>query len=62
MCGVNTPYANRPCRYAREAEIEAEIIHSLQRTLPTDGAFPIVRLHRTFESRGHYCLVFNAIG
>ena len=40
------------CRYAREAEIESDIIRALQRTLPTDGSFPIVQLHRTFESKG----------
>ena len=49
-------------RYAREAEIESEIIKSLQRTLPPDVRFPIVRLHRTFESRGHYCLAFDKMG
>ena len=50
-------------KYAREAEIEAEIIQELQRTLPAGGHnFPIVRLHRTFESRGHYCLAFNKMG
>ena len=39
-------------RYAREAEIESDIIRALQRTLPTEGSFPIVQLHRTFESKG----------
>jgi len=39
-------------RYAREAEIESDIIRALQRTLPPDQAFPIVHLQRTFESRG----------
>jgi len=49
-------------KYAREAEIESEIIRALQRTLPADGSFPIVWLHRTFESRGHYCLAFDKMG
>ena len=49
-------------KYAREAEIEAEIIRELQRTLPTGRDFPIVRLHRTFEARGHYCLAFEKLG
>ena len=49
-------------KYAREAEIESEIIRALQRTLPAEGIFPIVRLHRTFESRGHYCIVFDKMG
>ena len=42
--------------------IESEIVRSLQHTLPSEGSFPIVRLHRTFESRGHYCLVFEKMG
>ncbi len=49
-------------KYAREAEIEAEIIRELQRTLPAGRDFPIVRLHRTFEARGHYCLAFEKLG
>ena len=48
-------------KYAREAEIEADIIHELQRSLPSKR-FPIVVLHRTFESRGHYCLAFEKMG
>ena len=49
-------------KYAREAEIEAEIIRELQRTLPTDIQFPIVKLHRTFQWKGHYCLAFEKMG
>jgi dual-specificity kinase len=49
-------------KYAREAEIESEIIRSVQRTLPPEERFPVVRLHRTFESRGHYCIVFEKMG
>jgi len=49
-------------KYAREAEIESDIIRALQRTLPAEGAFPIVRLLRTFESHGHYCLAFEKMG
>jgi len=51
-------------KYAREAEIEADIIRELQRTLPVPIGrdFPIVRLLRTFESRGHYCLAFDKLG
>ena len=54
-------------KYAKEAEIEADILRELQRTLPgeeVDGAtrFPIGRLYRTFESRGHVCLVFEKLG
>ena len=55
-----TPVCAR--RYAREAEIESEIVLSLQRTLPPGERFPIVRLYRTFESRGHFCLSFEKIG
>ncbi len=49
-------------KYAREAEIEAEILRDLQRTLPEGCDFPIVRLLRTFESRGHHCLAFEKLG
>jgi len=49
-------------KYAREAEDEAEILNAVQRSLPHDGSFPIVRLLRCFEARGHYCLVFETMG
>ena len=49
-------------KYAREAEIEAKIILDLQQTLPAGRDFPIVRLFRTFEARGHYCLAFEKLG
>jgi len=49
-------------KYAREAEIEAKIILDLQKTLPAGRDFPIVRLFRTFEARGHYCLAFEKLG
>ena len=49
-------------KYTREAEIEADIIWALQRTLKEEVRFPIARLLRCFESRGHYCLVMEAMG
>ena len=60
---VLPPITHCARRYAREAEIESDILRKLQRTLPDDGGgFPIVHLYRTFQSRGHYCLSFNMMG
>ena len=49
-------------KYAREAKIEADIMVEVQRTLPEGQRFPIARLLRTFESRGHFCLAFDRMG
>ena len=49
-------------KYTHEAEIEAEIISKVQRSLPRSSGFPIARLLRTFEHRGHYCLVLDPMG
>ncbi|KAL3906311.1 MAG: hypothetical protein SGPRY_010598, partial [Prymnesium sp.] len=49
-------------KYAHAAEIEAEIIFSMQRTLPRSD-FPIARLLRCFDdARGHFCLAFEPMG
>ena len=49
-------------KYTHEAEIEAGILRRVQRSLPDEEDFPIVRLRRTFEWRGHYCIVSNTLG
>ena len=49
-------------KYAREAEIECEILQRVLSSLPRADGFPIVTLHRSFECRGHYCLVFDKLG
>ena len=49
-------------KYTHEAAIEAEIIEAVQRTLPRSSGFPIARLLRTFEHRGHYCIVLDPMG
>ena len=49
-------------KYKHEAEIEANIIFTLQRMLPREHNFPIVRLQRCFDERGHYCLVLDPMG
>ncbi len=50
-------------KYAREAQIEADILLGLQRTLVAgDERFPVCRLLRTFDSRGHFCLAFEKMG
>eukprot|EP00966_Prymnesium_polylepis_P177086 4101438-Prymnesium_polylepis.1 len=49
-------------KYTEEAEVEADIITALQRTLPCASGFPIARLLRSFDDRGHYCLVLEPLG
>jgi len=49
-------------KYAREAQIESEILASVQQTLPPRERFPIARLLRTFVQNGHRCLVLERMG
>ena len=41
-------------KYAREAEIECEILQRVLSSLPRADGFPIVTLHRSFECHQHF--------